>query len=442
MHPASPNPPPRTPWSRPFHVLAKPIGARCNLECRYCFYLEKEPALYPDTGVPRMSDATLERFVRDYLSAQPGEEVAFAWQGGEPTLMGVEFFERVVALQRQYAAGRQVTNALQTNGTLLDDAWCAFLARAKFLVGLSIDGPRLMHDAYRVDRGGRPTWDRVMQGLRRLKRHRVQFNTLTVLHRRNVRHAVEVYEFLREHGSGFMQFIPLVERRPEPSEVARGLAHGAPRSVGGGLVPGERLEKAMAPECPAPEAVGDFLIEVFDHWVRRDVGRIFVQAFDVALSAWLGRGAPLCVFQETCGRALALEHNGDVYACDHFVYAEHRLGNLNATPLADIGHGAEAARFGAAKADLPRVCRECPVKFACHGDCPKHRFVAAGEGEPGVSYLCPSYRRFFTHIGPAMEGLADLLRAGRAPSEIMQRGFCAQKPNPRESRSSSVSGRP
>ena len=421
VHPALSNPPQPPPGLRPFHVLAKPIGARCNLECRYCFYLEKEPALYPDTGVPRMSEATLERFVRGYIAAQPGSaEVMFGWQGGEPTLLGVAFFERVVELQRQYAAGRPVANALQTNGTLLDDEWGEFLAREKFLVGLSIDGPRLLHDPYRVDRGGRPTWEKVMQGLRLLKRHRVQFNTLTVLHRRNVRHAVEVYEFLREHGSGFMQFIPLVERRPEPSELARGLAHGAPQLAGGALLPRERLEKTMAAECPPPEGVGDFLIEVFDHWVRRDVGRIFVQTFDVALSAWMGQGAPLCIFQETCGRALALEYNGDLYACDHFVYPEHRLGNLHTTPLADLGHGAGAERFGAAKADLPRVCRECPVRFVCNGDCPKHRFVAAGEGEPGVSYLCPSYRRFFTHIGPKMEQMAALLRAGRAPAEVMK----------------------
>ena len=418
----SPNPLPRTPWLRPFHVLAKPIGARCNLECSYCFYLEKEPVLYAGAGPSRMSDATLERFVRDYLAAQPGDEVAFAWQGGEPTLMGVRFFERVVALQRQYAAGRRVTNALQTNGTLLDDSWGAFLAREQFLVGLSLDGPRPLHDAYRVDRGGRPTWDRVMQGLKVLKRHQVQFNTLTVLHRRNVRHAAEVYDFLRENGSGFMQFIPLVERRPDAAEAGLGYAHGAPPQGSERLVRRADLEQAVPVECPKPEAVGEFLVQVFDRWVRRDVGRIYVQIFDLALSAWLGQGAPLCVFQETCGRALALEHNGDVFACDHYVYAEHRLGNVHTTTLADIGHGAAAARFGAAKADLPAVCRACPVRFICNGDCPKHRFVWAGEGEPGLSCLCPAYKRFFTHIGPAMETMVALLRAGRPPADIMRLG--------------------
>jgi uncharacterized protein len=234
-----------------------------------------------------------------------------------------------------------------------------------------------------------------------------------------------VYDFLRENGSGFMQFIPLVERRPGPAEAARKLDHAAPPAPSAALVPRAQVKDCVATECPAPEDFGEFLVHVFDRWVRRDVGRIYVQTFDVALSAWLGQGAPLCIFQETCGRALALEHNGDVYACDHYVYPEYRLGNLLTTPLADIGHGAAAAKFGAAKADLPRVCRACPVRFVCNGDCPKHRFVAAGDGEPGVSYLCPGYLKFFTHIAPAMETMVALLRAGRAPAEII--GFRSAK---------------
>jgi uncharacterized protein len=426
--PAFPSPGlPRTPWSRGFHVLAKPIGARCNLECRYCFYLEKDTTLYPGTARPRMSEATLEAFIRDYLAAQPGDVVNFAWQGGEPTLLGMDFFARALELQRRYAAGRRVTNALQTNGTLLDNAWGEFLAREKFLVGLSLDGPRALHDAYRTGPGGRPTWDQVMRGLRVLKSHRVEFNTLTVVHRRNVRHAREVYEFLREVGSGFMQFIPLVERRPMPSEAAAGLMHGAPAGLRERLVPAERVAGEVAEECPARAEFGEFLTSVFDIWVRRDVGRTFVQIFDVALAAWMGHEPGLCTFQERCGAALALEHSGVVYACDHYVYPAHRLGNLHATRLADLGHGAAAARFGAAKADLPRVCHECPVQFACHGDCPKHRFVAAGADEPGVSYLCPSYRRFFTHIRPAMQQMAGLLRTGRAPAEIMNRAAFPQR---------------
>lgn len=410
------------PWSRPFHVMAKPIGSRCNLECRYCFYLEKEPAFYPGGSLARMSDATLEAFVRDYLASQPGGEVAFAWQGGEPTLMGLRFFERAVELQRRYAGGRRVANALQTNGTLLDDAWGEFLARNDFLVGLSLDGPRDVHDAYRIDRGGRPTWERVMRGLRVLKRHAVRFNTLTVVHKRNVRRPAEVYAFLRSEGSGFMQFIPLVERRPDAEEAASGLRHGRPPAGREALVPPGELASVLAEECAAPGQVGAFLCAVFDRWVRRDVGRTFVQLFDVALNAWLGLGSPLCIFQERCGRALALEHNGDVYACDHYVYPEHRLGNLREAPLADLGHGPAAGRLGDLKADLPRVCRECPVRFACNGDCPKHRFVRAGEGEPGVSCLCPAYRRFFTHVDPAMRRMAALVLAGRPAADIMRRG--------------------
>ncbi|HTX66932.1 MAG TPA: anaerobic sulfatase maturase [Opitutaceae bacterium] len=416
--PASPG----APWTRPFHVMAKPMGARCNLGCKYCFYLEKEPAYYPEAGVPRMRPDTLEAYIRDYLASQPGAEVNFTWQGGEPTLMGLPFFERVVALQQHYAAGRRVTNSLQTNGVLLDDAWGAFLGRHGFLVGISIDGPRAMHDAYRVDNGGRPTWSRVMRGLRTLKRHRVQFNTLTVVHRRNYRHPLEVYEFLRAEGSRFMQFIPLVERRARPADTAARLDHAPPPAGAGDLVAPEAAGAAAAAECAPRDGLGDFLCAIFDQWVRRDVGRVFVQQFDVALSSWCGLGAGLCIFEERCGRALALEHNGDVYACDHFVYPEYRLGNLHATPLADLGNGAAAARFGDAKANLPRVCRECPVRFACNGDCPKHRFVRAGDGEPGVSYLCPSYLRFFTHIDPAMRRMAALVQAGRPAAEIMGSG--------------------
>ena len=256
-------------------------------------------------------------------------------------------------LQQHYAAGRRVTNSLQTNGVLLDDAWGAFLARHGFLVGLSLDGPRALHDAYRVDRGGRPTWSRVMRGLRTLKRHRVQFNTLTVVHRHNYRHAREVYEFLRDEGSRFMQFIPLVERRAGTADTAARLDHAPPPAGPGDLVHPERAAEVVAAECAPREGLGEFLCAIFDLWVRRDVGRVFVQQFDVALSTWCGLGAGLCIFEERCGRALALEHNGDVYGCDHYVYPAYRLGNVHATPLADIGNGGAAARFGDAKANLP-----------------------------------------------------------------------------------------
>lgn len=410
---------PRVPWNRPFHVMAKPIGARCNLDCEYCFYLEKEPAFYPGAGAPRMSETTLATFVRDYLAAQPGEEVTFSWQGGEPTLMGVEFFERTVALQRQYAAGRKVNNTLQTNGTLLDERWGEFLAREHFLVGLSVDGPRELHNAYRIDRGGRPTWDNVMRGLKILKKHRVDFNTLTVVHRRNVRRGLEIYEFLRSEGVRYLQFIPLVERKPLPSDLARGLVSAAPPGLDCTLVPPSQVKNAVRDFVAAPELFGAFLAAIFDRWVKRDVGETFVQTFDIALSAWMGLGAPLCVFQERCGKALAIEHNGNLYACDHYVYPEHMLGNIHTTPIADLGHGEGTNWLANEKANLPKACRECPVRFICNGDCPKHRFVAAGEGEPGISYLCPAYKPFFTHIDPAMKRMAALVHAGHPASHIM-----------------------
>lgn len=421
MHAFEPIPLPPTPRSRGFHVTAKPYGARCNLDCTYCYYREKAEVLYPHTAVPRMSEATLEVFVRDYLAAQPdGAAVEFAWQGGEPTLMGVEFFRQAVRWQQHYAAGRRVTNTFQTNGTLLDDRWAKFFVEHAFRVGLSLDGPCELHDAFRVDGGGHPSWHNVMHGLRALKKHGVTFHTLTVVHRRNVRHARRVYEFLLGAGSSDLQFIPLVERRAVPAEAAHGLAHGVPRSVREGLVPRVLAAVEVSSECAEPRKVGEFLSTIFDLWVRRDVGRVRVQNFDAALGAWLHGESEQCAFRERCGTALALEHNGDLYACDHYVYPDHCLGNLHATPLAKLGRTEAVGRFGEVKTDLPLVCRECPVRFACNGDCPKHRFVAAGEGEPGVSYLCPGYRDFFTHIGPTMERMADLVRTGRPPTDLMQ----------------------
>jgi uncharacterized protein len=404
--------------------MAKPIGARCNLACRYCYYLEKEALLYPRGAGTRMTDEMLERFVRDYIGAQPAEgTIDFAWQGGEPTLLGLDFFRRAVALQRHYACGRPVANALQTNGTLLDDAWGEFFARENFLVGISIDGSRAAHDANRVDRGQRPTWENVRRGVRVLRRHGVAFNTLTVVNRRNCREPVEIYDLLVGLGARHLQFIPLVERKPAADEAARGLAHASPATGSHEFVSAENLAASVSSQSVPSGRFGAFLCAIFDHWVRRDVGRVFVQQFDSALNSWVGLGPTSCVFQERCGRALALEHNGDVFACDHYVYPAFKLGNLAQTSLADLVNGQAAVRFGAAKADLPSRCRKCAVRFACNGDCPKHRFLRAGSGEPGVSYLCDDYRHFFSHIDPAMRFMANLLRLGRAPAEIMRSGM-------------------
>jgi len=393
---------------RAFHVMAKPAGPECNLACRYCFYLEKA-GLYPAAGRFRMSDAVLERFVRDYIESQDTPEIQFAWQGGEPTLLGVDFFRRVVELQRRFCPpGRKVANAFQTNGTLLDDEWGQFLKEHGFLVGISVDGPADMHDHWRVDRGGHPTHGKVMHGIAVLKRHGVEFNTLTVVHGHNAKRPREVYDFLRRHGSGFMQFIPLVERA----------------SGGEGLAPPPTLDSsAKAPVTRwsvDPGDYGEFLCAIFDEWVRRDVGKVFVQLFDVALGVWMNLPASLCVFGETCGAALVVEHNGDVYACDHYVYPDWKLGNLLATPLTALAGSTRQIAFGDAKRDgLPGQCRSCDVGFACRGECPKHRFTRSESGEPGLNYLCPAYRRFFRHADPYMKRMADWLKQGQPAARIM-----------------------
>lgn len=400
----------------PFHLMAKPSGAACNLGCSYCFYLEKEH-LYPETRRTRMSPEVLERYVRDYIAAQPGPVVSFAWQGGEPTLMGVDFFREAVALQRRHANGKRIENAFQTNGVLLNDEWGEFLAANQFLVGISIDGPQALHDAYRVDKGGSPTWERVMAGLAVLKKHQVEFNTLTTLHRKNVTRPQEVYRFLREIGSGFLQFIPIVERAAPTQSRTPGLWLAPPpdhEEAAG-------LDAEVTPWSVRPFEFGRFLCAVFDEWIRRDVGSVFVQQFDAALANWVGQPAGICLFSRTCGRALAIEHNGDVFSCDHYVYPAYKLGNVGETPLAALVDSPRQVAFGEAKSStLPRYCRECPVQFACHGECPKHRFLRTPDGEPGLNYLCAGYKKFFLHIEPAMNTMAALLRAGRAPMEILR----------------------
>ena len=398
-----------------FHVMTKPIGAICNIDCKYCYYLEKEE-LYPGTRNFRMTDATLENYVRQYIEAQSAPEISFAWQGGEPTLLGVEFFRKVVELQKKYCpAGKRITNALQTNGTLLNTEWCEFFRENNFLIGLSIDGPRDLHDYYRVDKGGKPTFDKVMQGLELLKIHHVEYNTLTVVNRQNSRRPLDVYNFLKQHGSGFMQFIPLVER------VGSGHGFAAPPDPA-------TLDAADAGETALPvtpwsvesNQYGEFLNAIFDEWVRNDVGNVFIQLFEVQLAIWLGNPAALCVFAETCGGAMAMEHNGDLYSCDHYVYPKFKLGNINETPIATLANSALQTKFGLDKRDaLPKYCRECDVRFACNGECPKHRFITTPDGDEGLNYLCAGYKRFFHHIDPYMKQMCELVRARKPASLIM-----------------------
>jgi uncharacterized protein len=384
---------------RAFHVLLKPRGAICNLDCKYCFFLSKE-RLFPGSHF-HMSDALLEHYTRQHIAAHDAPEVTFAWQGGEPTLMGLEFFRHAVELQQKYRKpGTRIVNTIQTNATTLNAEWCQFFHEQKFLVGISLDGPRTLHDVYRVDKGGSPTFDRVMAGVALAKQHRVEFNMLTTVNAANGDHGLEVYRFLRDEVSArFIQFIPIVER-----DNATGYQEGervTSRSVTG-------------------EQYGRFLIAVFDEWVRHDVGRVFVQLFDISLGVWLGEPSSLCVFAETCGSALALEHNGDLFSCDHFVEPRHRLGNVAETPLAELVNSPQQRQFGLNKRDtLPRYCRQCQVRFICNGGCPKDRFLTTPEGEPGLNYLCGGFKAFFTHVDRPMRVMASLILQRRPPADIM-----------------------
>ena len=396
---------------KPFHIMAKPHGPICNLDCTYCYYLEKEN-LYAGKGRDyRMADEVLEAYIRQYIQSQPAQNVSFAWQGGEPTLLGIPFFERVIELQKKYANGRTVDNAFQTNGTLLDDAWGEFLARNRFLIGLSVDGPEEIHDVYRVDKGGKPTFSRVMRGLDILKKHGVEFNTLTVINRKNSYYPREIYRFLKELGSTYLQFIPVVEQvasQPDPNGLVL-------------LKPFSRQESSVSEWSVEPLQFGRFLQEIFDDWVIQDVGQTYVQVFDVALESWYGVPQSLCVFAPTCGSALAVEHNGDVYSCDHFVYPDNRLGNLMQKSLASMVSSPQQTRFGDGKlAGLPSDCRQCDVRFACNGECPKHRFTQTASGEYGLNYLCAGYKHFFHHIDPYMRFMAEELKQNRAPARVME----------------------
>jgi len=400
----------------PFHLLAKPTGAVCNLDCEYCFFLSKE-MLYPGSRF-RMSDEVMERYLRQLIEAHAGmPEVTIAWQGGEPTLMGLDFFRRSV----EFAAGllepgQQAVHTIQTNGTLLDEEWAGFFREHSFLVGVSIDGPREIHDAYRVTKGGRGSFDRVVGGLAHLREAGVEWNALTTIHAANAGRGREVYRFLRDEcGARFIQLIPIIERVTEATqdgEVPWSSWRDRPLYV----QEGERVTGRSV----TGEQYGRFLIDVFEEWVRRDIGEVYVQMFDVALANWHGEPPALCIHSETCGRALALEHNGDLYSCDHFVEPDHLRGNISEHTLAEMVSSAAQRSFGEAKRDtLPRFCRECDVRFACHGGCPKDRFVATPDGEPGLNYLCAGYKAFFHHVDAPMRRMSQLLGAGRAPVELM-----------------------
>jgi uncharacterized protein len=392
-----------------FTLLAKPTGALCNLACEYCFYLDREQ-LYPGS-LFHMADEVLEAYIRQLLASQQVPEVSVAWQGGEPMLMGLDFFKRSVDLVKKYKQPFQnVSYTLQTNGTRLDDEWCSFFKEHNFLIGLSLDGPRGMHDAYRVDKGGRGTYDQVKHGWDLLQKHRVKTNILCAVHAENALHPLDVYRFFRDDlQAKFIQFIPIVERLVP---VARGPQGKHSRHA--------QKIALVSLRSVKPGLYGAFLTTIFDEWVHHDVGTIFVQVFDSALASWCHLPANVCIFQETCGLSLVLEHNGDLYSCDHFVDPSHRLGNILETPMLTLVASSPQRQFGLDKRDrLPASCRQCDVQFACRGECPRNRFIRSPGGEQGLNYLCEGYKLFFHHVDQPMRLMAALLQQGQAPAEVM-----------------------
>jgi uncharacterized protein len=400
-----------------FHLLVKPTGAVCNLDCKYCFFLSKE-MLYPGSRF-RMADELLEIYIQQLLEAHQAPEVTIAWQGGEPTLMGLDFFERSIDyVEQQRKPGQVIHYTIQTNGTKIDGEWAAFFKQHDFLVGLSVDGPQPLHDAYRVNKGGQGTFDQVMNGWRFLVEHEVDYNILCTVHAANGDHPLEIYHFFRDElKAQFMQFIPIVERAtPETLPLAN---QGWSERTGGDRPLYTQAGEMVTERSVKAEQYGRFLITIFDEWVRRDVGKVFVQSFDAALANWIGQPS-LCIFQRTCGNALALEHNGDVYSCDHFVEPDFLLGNIQETHLIELVASEQQRQFGQDKWEgLPKYCRECEVLFACYGECPRNRFIHAPDGEPGLNYLCAGYKQFFNHIDRLMRIMADLLRRGRYADDVM-----------------------
>lgn len=388
--------------------MAKPAGALCNLACSYCYYLEKSQ-LYPTDGSPVMSEEILELFVQQYIEAQTLPSVLFTWHGGEPLMRPISFYRRAIELQRRYACGRQIDNCLQTNGTLLTDEWCAFLKDNRFLVGISIDGPYDYHDAMRRSSRGRSSWHDTMRGIRLLQKHGVEWNAMAVVSAANVGHPHEFYHFFRDIGCQYLQFTPVIERiisRPDGLTLAPGMAEG-----------GE-----IAPFSVTPSQWGAFLCSVYDEWVRRDVGTLFVQLFDATLANWAGVAPGICSLAAECGHASVMEYNGNVYSCDHFVFPEYRLGNIRQQTLTGMMYSNRQRAFGQSKSDsLPRQCRECRFLFACHGECPRNRFVRDRYGNPGLNYLCPGYHQYFTHVAADMDFMKAELDANRPPANIMRR---------------------
>jgi uncharacterized protein len=397
------------------HIMAKPNGPLCNLRCEYCFYTEKE-ALFPKGENYKMPDEVLDAFIQKYIALNStAPEIPFVWQGGEPTLSGIDFFRKVVRLQKSYAGHKQITNSLQTNGTMLTDEWCAFLKEHNFIVGVSLDGPKEIHDRYRIDRGEKGTFDRVMKGLRLLQKHGVEYNVMACVAKETACRPIDVYHFFKEEGVEFIQFFPIVERLPDSQSSQCGLRLAGPSSLDK-----EEENVQVTDWTVEPEKYGDFLIAVFDELVRNDVGKVFVMNFEWALNTWIGNASPVCIFAKQCGSSIILEHNGDMYACDHCVYPQYKLGNILADdPMSAVNKSLQSG-FGVSKETaLPRWCMECEVLAACQGGCPKHRFAKTYYDEPGLHYLCSGYKNFFLYIRKYLKIMTQLLENGLPASYVM-----------------------
>lgn len=396
-----------SPFSKPLYVLAKPVGASCNLRCKYCYYLEKSH-LYRNAPARVMSDELLERFVQEYIQAQTMSQVLFTWHGGEPLMRPLSFYRKAVALQEKYAFGRQIDNTIQTNGTLLTDEWCEFLKEHNWLVGISIDGPQEFHDEYRRTASDKPSWQKVMRGIRLLRKHGVEWNAMAVVNDFNAGYPLEFYHFFKEMGAKYIQFAPVVERMAAHSD-------------------GRHLATLVDQECPvadfsvSPAQWGDFLCAIFDEWVRHDVGQTYVEIFDCTLANWVGERPGICVYAKECGHAGVMEFNGDVYSCDHFVFPEYKLGNIRDRTLVEMLYGEQQRQFSCLKhATLPKQCKECEWEFACHGECPKNRFVNDWYGNPGLNYLCSGYRHFYEHVAPYMDFMKKEFMNQRPPANVME----------------------
>ena len=396
------------PFAKPLYVMLKPAGAHCNLACKYCYYLEKNK-LYPTAQRHLMSDEILEQFTREYIEAQTMSQVLFTWHGGEPLLRSIDFYRKALSLQQKYAGGRRIDNVIQTNGTLLTDEWCEFFAQNHWLVGISIDGPQPDHDHYRLTAAGKPSWKKVMQGIKLLKKHGVEWNAMAVVNAYNANHPLEFYRFFKENGCQFLQFTPIVERltRHEDGRTLASLA--------------DKDEISLSEASVTPEQWGYFLSAIFDEWVRKDVGKIFVEIFDCTLANWMGVSPGICAYSKECGHAGVMEHNGDVYSCDHFVFPEYKLGNIRDHSLIDMLYGEQQQEFSRLKhSSLPRQCKECDMEFACHGECPKNRFMKDKYGDSGLNYLCPGYYHYYQHVAPYMDYMKQELMSQRPPSNIMK----------------------